>query len=317
MENLQFALEVVLPLFAAVFLGYFLRVKNVISDSFIDGANKLSFKVILPILLFYNIISNDISGTVDLKLVGFAVAGVLVMVGVLIGIIPLMVKERPKCGVLIQGIFRTNFLLFGLQLVTNMFGQEGTGPVSMLVAIIVPIFNVLAVLVLTIFSARYEGAQRPSWKVIALDILKNPLIIASALGFVVSALPFELPRFLLLSIRNISVMATPLALLALGGTFRFHSAWRNIRYLALGVTGRLVVVPAVMLSLAIAVGFRGEQLAALLALYSSPVAVSSYVMAVQAECDGDLAAEMVVFSTVFSAFTIFGFVYVFKALGFF
>ncbi|MDD4797672.1 MAG: AEC family transporter [Eubacteriales bacterium] len=317
MENLLFALEVVLPLFAAVFLGYFLRIKNVIDDRFIGGANKLSFRVILPMLLFYNIVSNDISGAVDAKLVGFAVASVLVLVGLLVAFLPLIVKERPKCGVLIQGVFRTNFLLFGLQLVTNIFGPQGTGPVAMLVAIIVPLFNVLAVLVLTLFSARYAGGQRPSWKSIALDVVKNPLIIASALGFAVSALPFELPRFILLSVKDISAMATPLALLALGGTFRFHSAWKNVRYLALGVVGRLLAVPVVLLGLAIAVGFRGEQLAALLALYASPVAVSSYVMAVQTECDGDLAAELVVFSTVFSAFTIFGFVYVCKALGFF
>lgn len=316
MADLLFALEVVVPLFAAVFLGFFLRKKELMSQAFVDGANKLSFRVILPVLLFYNLITSPDTGTFDAKFMAFAVVGILAIFFVLLLIMPRLVPNRPQCGVMIQGVFRTNFLLFGMQLVANIFGPEGLGPVSMLVAVVVPIFNVLAVVVLAVFSGNNTQGAQVSWKNIGLDIIKNPLIIASVLGIIFKLLPFDLPAFVLKSLKDVSAMATPLALLALGGTLRFESVRKNIKHITGAVLGRLVVVPVIMLGLAILLGFRGEQLAAYLALFTSPVAVSSFVMADQAGCDGQLAAQLIVFTTMFSGFTIFAFVYAFKLLGY-
>ncbi|MDD3243438.1 MAG: AEC family transporter [Eubacteriales bacterium] len=317
MSDLLFSLEAVIPLFAAVFLGYFLRVKNMIGDQFINGANRLTFKVVLPLLIFYNIISNDFTGAVNMKLIGFAIGGVLAAFLLALVLVPLLIKDNTQRGVVIQCIFRSNFLLFGLPLVKNLFGEDGTLAVSMLIAIIVPIFNALAVVALSIFSKKNQTGKKQNWKAILLDIIKNPLIIASVCGFLVGLLPFSLPNFLLKSIKDISAMATPLALLALGGTFRFESARTNLKAILIAVSGRVLIVPGIMLTAAVLCGFRGAELGALTALFASPVAVSSYVMAVNAEGDGQLAAHLVVFTTVASALTIFGFVYFMKALNLF
>jgi len=316
MADFMFSLEAVIPLFAAVFLGYFLRLKNFLSDKFLSEANRLVFKVVLPLTIFYNIISNDFAGALDIKLIGFAVGGVVAVFLLALLLVPVIIKENAQRGVAVQCIFRSNFLLFGLPLAQNIFGDNGTLAVSMLIAIIVPIFNALAVIGLSIYSPK-NRANGIAWKRILLDIIKNPLIIASICGFLVSFLPFELPNFVLKSVDDVSAMATPLALLALGGTFRFESARKNIKPILIAVLGRILVVPGVMLALAAFCGISGPQLGALLSLFASPVAVSSYVMAVNAEGDGQLAAHLVVFTTIGSAFTIFGFIYLFKAIGLF
>jgi len=129
-------------------------------------------------------------------------------------------------------------------------------------------------------------------------------------------LQWALPPLVNQPLRSLAGIATPLALFLLGASIDFSKARANARLLTLGVTGRLIVLPLVFLSGAVALGIRDVSLATLIAVFASPTAVSSYPMAQQIGGDADFAAAQVVFTTTFSSLTVFCWIFAFKMLGF-
>lgn len=314
MDNLVFSLNVVLPMFLVIAAGYLVRRLRIVDERFLSMANKLCFQVLMPIMLFNSIYSSDFDQLFDWKLIGFAVAAVLIVFLVLMLLIPRLVKSSRKRGVIIQGLFRSNFMLFGAQLARNLFGDDGIAPVSMLMVFVVPLFNVLAVIALETFREDEKGGKTQVLGIVK-NVLLNPFIITSALAILLSALGVKLPVFLESGVGELSKAATPLAMMVLGGTFRFANVPVYKKETTFTVVGRLILMPAAVLSVAVALGFRGESLGALMVLFASPIAVSSYVMAKNSGGDDELAGHLIVFSTIFSAPTIFLFVYIFKSLG--
>lgn len=312
MENLIFSINVVLPMFLIMCLGVFLRKINIFDDKFLKPANSFAFKVLLPTLLFYNIYSTDLSYSFNGKLVIFAVAIVLITIALLFIIVPRFEKDNRNRGVIIQGLFRSNFVLFGIPLCTNIFGDVSTGITSMLIAVVVPMYNFFAVIVLDIYSK-----DKIEIKNTIISIMKNPMIVGSLLGIIFSLLNIQLPSSLEKTIYDISKIATPLALMLLGGEFRIGKLYKNIKHVLVVCFGKLVLIPVVVFSIAILLGFRGVELGALLAMVASPVAVSSFIMAQYYNSNDELAGQIVFVSTTLSAFTIFGFIFTFKSIGLF
>ncbi|MCR5004377.1 MAG: AEC family transporter [Clostridiales bacterium] len=308
-ENLLIALEVVLPLFFCMALGYGLRGIRLVDEPSLKVMNKLCFKVFLPILLFRNIYTTDLKEAFDVKLIGFSLAALLIWFLVLLLIVPRIEKENPRRGVLIQGMFRSNYALFGLPVATTLCGEGNIGATSLLLGIVIPFYNVLAVITLEIFRG-----GKPDLKKILLGIIKNPLIIASVLGIIFYALKIQLPKPVDKTVLDLSRVATPLSLVVLGGYFTFSSIAAYRKQLALGVIGKLVVCPLVVLPFAAAMGFRSEAMVALMIMFGAPIAVSSFTMAQEMDGDGDLAAQLVIFSTFFSILTIFLLVFILKTL---
>jgi predicted permease len=222
-----------------------------------------------------------------------------------------MEKDNAKRGVMIQGMFRSNFVLFGLPVAISLCGEENIGITSLLLGIIVPIYNVLAVITLETFRG-----TKPSVKKIVIGIMKNPLIIASVLGVGMYLLQIELPYTIEKTVVDIGKVATPLALIALGGGFAFHKVKGDIEQLMVSVVGKLVISPLFMVTAAVLLGFRNEVLVPILLMSGAPAAVSSYTMAEQMGGDGELAGEIVVFTTGISIATIFVWVFVLKQLMF-
>ena len=227
-------------------------------------------------------------------------------------IIPLIEKENRKRGVLIQTIFRSNFVLFGIPVVLSLFGDQGAGITSLLIMVVVPLFNFLAVIVLEVFRGGEISIED-----IARGIIKNPLIISSVLGLIMMLMEIKLPIFLEKTIGDISKIATPLALIILGGSFEFNKIKGNIRNIFIGVVGRLIIIPSIFVPIAITMGFRNVELASVLIMFSAPTAVSSFTMAQQMDADSELAGQLVVFTTGFSIVTIFFWILVVKELGYF
>ena len=151
MENLILSFNVVAPLFFMMVLGYFLKYIKMYDQHTLDIMNKVVFKVFLPVLLFYNVYTTDLGEALDLKLILYAASGVLILFFLLLLIVPRLEKENPKRGVLIQGVFRSNFVIFGIPVATSIYGEGNVGTTAMLIATIVPLFNVLAVISLEIF----------------------------------------------------------------------------------------------------------------------------------------------------------------------
>lgn len=303
--------NVVVPLFLMLVLGYSLKQIRVYDEHTISGMNQLVFKVFLPLLLFINIYQTDVAGVFDLKLMLVAVLGVLGSFFMTWLIIAWIEKDNRKRGVLIQGIFRSNFVIFGIPVTTSLFGGEATGAAALLVAVIVPIFNMLSVVILEI----YRGSRINVPKILK-GIITNPLIIGSVTGLLCLLLHIKIPLVLEKTISDLSKVTTPLALVILGGSFTFSSMKGNVKQIAIGVLGKLVIVPVICLSFALLIGIRGVGLAILMSIFASPTAVSSFSMAKQMDGDADLAGHLVVLGSMLSVVTIFVWIFIFKQGGF-
>ncbi|MCU7195585.1 MAG: AEC family transporter [Turicibacter sanguinis] len=307
MENLILSLNVVLPLFLMIVLGYGLKVLKIWDTHTINGMNTVVFKVFLPVLLFINVYQTDIAGVFNLKLMLFAIFSVILIFLITWGIICLIDKENPKRGVLIQAIFRSNFVIFGIPIATSLCGAESTGAAALLVAVIVPLFNVLAVITLETFRGSRIHVRK-----ILRGIVTNPLIIGSLLGLLFLAIGIKLPSAIEKTISDLSKVTTPLALVILGASFTFSSVRGNLRNLCIGLLGKLVLAPVIFLPLAIMFDLKGTSLAILLAIFGSPPAVSSFSMAKQMDGDADLAGQLVVFGSMFSVLTMFIWIFILK-----
>lgn len=309
MKNLILSANVVLPLFLLMVVGFVLRKTNVLEEKTLKQMNKSIFNVFLPALIFYNVYTSEISDIFDMKLVAFSVVSILAVFLILLIVIPLTEKDNRKRGVMIQGIFRSNFVIFGIPLSVSLFGDSIVGSAAVLIAVVVPVFNFLAVISLEIFR---KG--KPDFKKIIKGIITNPLIISSALGLGAMFLSLKLPKVVEDTISSLSKIATPLALVVLGGSINFSKVAGNIKQLIICVVSRLILVPAVFLTLAVMAGFRNAELAVLISVFASPTAVSSFTMAQQMGGDDELAGEIVVFGTTFCIVTVFLWVFVLKQL---
>ena len=300
MESLLVATNVVFPLIVLIAVGYLANSLRWISNESFSQMNRLVFSVLLPCVLFENVYNVSLDEIANPKLILFGACSVLVIFALGIPLSGILTREPAKRGVALQGIFRSNFVLYGLPIVQSLYARERLGPVTILIAAIVPIFNVLAVISLEMFRSGKINALK-----ILSNIIKNPMIIGTVAGILCSVAGFDMPQVMRRSLSNLTAAATPVALIVLGGTFQRQTLGENRKLLTAIGTLKLVIVPAIFLSLALAFGFRDVELLTLVALFGSPVAVSSFSMARQMDADSELAGQHLLFTTVFSIFTIF------------
>ncbi|MBQ4160151.1 MAG: AEC family transporter [Clostridia bacterium] len=310
MGSFLMAAQVILPLLILMVLGVLLRKTNLMDEATYKKLNTLIFKVFLPPLIFYNVYKSELSEAFDGKLILFAVLCILALFFVLVAVVPLIEKDDRRRGAIIQGIFRSNFVIFGVPLTVALMGDAAAGKVAVVVAFVVPLFNFLAVISLEVFR---HG--KPDIKKILKGIVTNPLIIASALGILSTAIGLKLPKFLETAVSDVAKIATPLALIVLGASLDFALLKKNSIRVLLVTAARLVFVPLVFLTIAILLGFRGVDIAILISVFASPTAVSSYAMAQQMGADDALAGQIVASTTAFCVFTVFLFVFGLDLIG--
>ena len=310
MENLILSFNVVLPLCLCIGLGYFLYRINMIDSATHKSMNRLVFRVFLPVYIFSNIYSTDLAKAFDLRLIGLSVIGLLVIFAAAMVIVPRAEADNAKRGVMVQAIFRSNFVLFGVPIIAALCGEENLAPTTLLIGIVVPVLNVLAVVCLEFFRG-----GKPNAKKILKGIAVNPLIIASLLGVAFNLLGIAVPASINKSITDIGKIATPLSLVVLGAGFRFKAIGGYVRQIAICLSGKLILSPLLALTAGVLLGLRNEMLVPVLAVFGSPVAVSSYTMAEQMDGDGNLAALLVVLSVVCSIVTMFLLIFAVKQLG--
>jgi len=219
------------------------------------------------------------------------------------------VKEKKKLSVLIQGVYRGNFVLFGLAIVDSIYGKEGLATVSLLTIVVIPTFNVLAVIILEYYSGREISKLK-----LLKQVFKNPLIIATLLGISFIILKINIPKPVYKTLSDISKIATPLAFIVLGAELQIGNMLKNIKYLISVNILRLIVNPLITIGVGKLIGFQGIELVALLSMSACPTAVASYTMAKEMKADGDLAGEIVATTSILSIFTIFCWVLILKNL---
>jgi len=315
MQNFIFSLNVVLPLIIMMSVGWVLKYFKVCDESFFKTANKITFRLFLPLMLFNNIYSSDIQSSFNLRLIIFTVSSILITFILMTFIVPRIEKQNANRGVLIQALFRSNYILFGVPVCMNLFGQADMGITSMLAVFVVPLYNFLSVVVLAIYANK-ENNETMEIKKTLMDIVKNPLIIACVIGIVMATIGLRLPNFLEKSITDISKIATPFALIILGGDFGVKDALKNIKYIVWVSTFKLIVIPGIIILSAILMGFRQFELGVLLSVFASPIAVASYVMAQNVNSNDELAGQLVATTTILSSFTIFCFILILKSYSF-
>ena len=321
-ENLAISVNAVLPLIICMAAGYLFRRTKLVDEGFCRKCNTFCFKTFLPLMIFMNVYNSDLESAVQPGAFLFAAAAVLVIFAAAFLIIPRIVKKgsvdsagspvsaASRQAVLIQCIFRSNFVIFGYQVVANVYGAGEAAVASVMAAIVVPLYNVLAVITLEYFTNSKNGL-RP----VILGIIKNPLIIGAvaALLFKLSGLTLPAPFYTGLS--DMAGMATPLALVVLGGTFHFDALRRNAGALAIGTLGKIVVSPLIMVPIAAALGFRDANLLSLVIVFASPAAVNSYTMAAAYGHAPELAGQLVVVTSVLSMVSVFGWIFLLRTLG--
>lgn len=310
MSSIWVAIQVILPLFMLIALGYGLRWFEFFDGESLKVMNDLVFRVFLPVLIFVNIYNSSLEDLFNAKLIVFALVAILSLFCVACLTVPLMEKEVRKQGVLVQGLFRGNFVIFSLPIVTALFPETGGGVVSLLVAFMAPVLNGLSVITFEIF--RKEKVQVGA---IFLGIIKNPQIIASFLGVFTLLVQLELPVIIEKSITDISGITTPFALIVLGGSFLFAKSKGYWKQIIIVIFGKLVFVPMILLPFSIVFGFRQEELASLMVLFATPVAVSSFAVAAKMDGDGDLASQLVVWTSALSIVTMCAWIALLTGMG--
>jgi len=311
MESFLVAMNAVIPFLFYITFGYTAKIKGIVSEEFLQKLNRMIFRLLYPFMTFYNIYKADPTDLPRPILMIFTGASILILEVILVLVIPRIVKENPKRGVIIQAIFRSNFILFGLPLTLSVFGDYAASVAAMLITVVVTIYNTTSVVILEMFNV--EGKANP--KEIFLNVLKNPLLQGCMIGLVFFLFGIKVPASLLKPISEFSNMTSPLALFVLGGTLRFSSVKKHLKYLVPTLGFKLIVLPAIMLSIGYMVGLRELELFLLVAVYGTPVAAASYSMAQNMGGDGELAGEFVVLSTVASTGTLFLWIFFMKSVG--
>ncbi|QEK01112.1 AEC family transporter [Treponema phagedenis] len=310
MGSFFLAFNAVMPMVILVGFGYFLKEFHYLDQTTILKLNKLCVDLLLPILTFNNIRKTRLSDIFDLHFILYAAGSIFAAIFLLMVLVPFIEKDRKKQGVIVQGSFRSNFIMLGIPLSTYIAGEASTAIASMLIMVIIPIFNGSAVVLLS-----YYGGKIVSKKNLIIGILKNHMVAASLIGIAASVIQLQLPAFIDKPFLDIGKIGSILPIIILGSMLDFSKISANRKNLIITIMGKLIGMPLVFLSIAIILGFGANKIAALIALYSSPTAVISVMMAYQFDCDYELAAQVVAFSTVVSCITIFATVFLLNFIG--
>ena len=309
MTELLITLDIMTPLFILLGLGWLLRRINLMGETLVSGLNKLIFKLFLPVLLFNNMRDLDMSTVPPASFMLFVFCSILTVFVAAYVLVPRFVKNPRKSGVTVQGIFRTNYAILGIPLLEAMFGAPGVMAATLALPIVVPVNNSLAVVALSTCAGHKAEPKK-----LVKNIVTNPLIIGTVLGAAFLLLKIPMPGVVDDACRQIGRITSPLSLLVLGASLRWQGVADNKKLLSWMLLFRQGVIPAIMFTIAILLGFTHEELGVIIILFGAPCAVSCFPMADAMGGDGQLAASQVVLSTVISMGTLFVLIYVGKLL---
>lgn len=300
MESMAIAVNAVTPLTLIILLGVGLRRLGLLNQEVISWIDRINFRVLLPILLFNSLYFADLESDFDLKFIFFTTGIFVAEILSWFVAVPAFEKNKKKQGTLIQAMFRSNTNVFGTAIISQIYNGAGTGlvGVSMLAAVPLPqIFGIVAL--------ERCSEEKVSLREMTVNILKNPMIIGLIVSMLTIAARIKLPSAVESTVSSLANAATPMALLTLGGTLELSTVKENERDLAIGILGRAVLHPAIFIPAAVAMSFTGAQLATIMVVTTSPVAVTVFSVTRQMRGDGQLAAQLIVFSTFAAVFSTF------------
>lgn len=318
MENLIFSLNATMPAFLLMVLGFVLRKVGWMSESFASQINKFVFRLPLPVLLVHQLGTTDFTAAWDGKFVLFCFVATILSIALVSVISGFVLSDPVKRGEFIQASYRSSAALLGVAYITNIYGNSGMAPLMILGA--VPLYNTMAVVVLTLSAARGEeggekGLDAALIRKTLWGVITNPIIIGIIIGFAWSLLRIPMPGILDKTLTNVSSLASPLGLIAMGASVDTGKVGGELRPSVIAAFIKLILLCAIFLPVAAAAGFRQEKLVAILVMLGSATTVSSYVMATTMGHEGTLTSNTVVITTVMASFTLTFWIWLTRSLG--
>ncbi len=313
MNDFLFSVNATLPIFLVMVIGWALKQGGMLNDNFVTVANRFNFDVTLPFMVFEDLASVDIRSSFDLKFVLFcAIATSICFWGIWL-CAKLFLKKKNLRGAFVQASFRSSAAVMGLAFINNIYGSSIMGPMMIIGA--VPLYNIYSVLVLTFEAQDEDNSQKDYSKLkeAGINIIKNPIIIAIVLGVIVALLQIDFPVIVDKTISSVAQMATPLALITLGAGYEGRKALAKMKPTLWASAIKLLLQPLLVLPIAIAFGFTGEKLLAILIMIAAPATPSCYIMAKNMRNDGELTASIVVVTTLLAAFSLTGWIFILKS----
>ena len=284
-------------------------------DNFVTVANKFNFKVTLPFMLFKDIAGVDIKAVFDIKYVLFCAIVSTICFWVVWGTAKLLVRDKTIRGAFVQSSFRGSAAVMGLAFIQNIYGSSAMGPLMIVSA--VPLYNIFSVIVLTFEANDSTGIDKKAKiRQAGINICKNPIILSILAGLIVGLLGIQFPTLVNKTVSNVAQMATPLALITIGAGFEGRKALAKIAPTMAASMIKLVLQPLVFLPVAAWMGFSGEKMIAILIMLASPTTPSCYIMAKSMNNDEVLTASVIVTTTLMAAFTLTGWIFLLKTLGY-
>ncbi len=312
MDSLIYSLNATIPVFLVILAGYVLKQIGMLNESFVKCANKFNFKVTLPALLFADLSATDIIGDFDFTYILFCAAATTLAFLILWIGARFILKDKSVIGEFVQAAYRSSAAILGVAFIQNIYGDSGMAPVMIIGC--VPLFNIFAVIALT-FEGEKNGSGKEHIKKSVINIVKNPIIIAIALGVCASLINIDFPEIIDKTLSSFANIASPLALITIGAGFEGKKAIAKIKPTVAASIVKLVILPAVFLPIAIKLGFRDQALIALVIMLGSPTTPSSYIMAKNMGHDGALTSSVVVMTTLLSSITLTFWIFIMRYFG--
>lgn len=300
-DNILFTANTVAPVFLIIALGFISKKIGIINENFVDVTSKFVFSVSLPALIFMQIAKMDLNKAINFKQISFIyIATIATFILIWLLSIP-FIKDGRDRSVFIQGAFRSNFAIVGFAIISNLFGQSALGKASIVLAFVLPLYNILAVIVLTV-----PLKQKEKFKVHLLlkEIILNPLILAVIIGIPFSYFTIKLPSVIIITGNYLSELALPLALIGIGGSLNLEQIKKASTLAFTSSAIKLILLPLVLTPIAYFIGFREIDLAIMFVLFSCPTAIVSFIMAEAMGANSKLAGNIILISTLGSVFTI-------------
>lgn len=315
MDSFLYSLNATVPVFAVMLVGYLLRRIGFLTEEFVSVANKFVFKVCLPCMLFLDLAQIDIRHQFDGAYIGFCAAVTIISILSIWGLAKLFLKDKTEVGAFVQTAYRSSAAILGIAFIENIYGNSGMGPLMIIGA--VPLYNVFAVIILTLESNDETVRKDKSRiKTTFLNILKNPIIIGIVLGMLASLIQITMPHMLEKSVQYLGNMASPLALIAIGAGFEGKKALAKIKPSLVAAFLKLIGLTAIFLPIAVWLGFRDQKLLALVIMLASPTTPTAYIMAKNMHGDDVLSSSVIVLTTFFSALTLTFWIFIMRYFGY-
>ncbi len=299
-DNIVFTANIVAPVFLIIAVGYLAKKRKIINEVFVDVTSRFVFRISLPVFIFLEISELDLSQVFDIDQIVFITSATFITYLLIwIGTFPYIKNPEDKSA-FVQGAFRGNYAIVGLALISNLFGDDALGKATLILAFLLPVYNVLAVIVLTV--PKHQG--KINFKSIIADIIFNPLILAVIIALPFSFFKIRLPEMFISTGNYFADLALPLALVGIGGSLNIHNLKRASTLAFSSSIIKIVILPLILTFAAIFLGYRNDDLGIMFIVFACPTAIASFVMADVMGANSKLAGNIIMITTLSSVFTI-------------